>query len=125
MRKNRDEWMDDVHARQRNIVFPDTLENEKRFWQNLGSGRTRLTKLHLVGLLVLLFGSALSLCGMIWQGVHMRLKYEGGNLVGLFAECGLIVLVLAVGFLFLRWRALRALRSIELARRNKTRATDL
>ena len=30
-----DQWLQDVEARQRNTVFPDTVKNEVRFWQNL------------------------------------------------------------------------------------------
>jgi len=30
-----DQWLQDVEARQRNIVFPDTVQNEARFWHNL------------------------------------------------------------------------------------------
>jgi hypothetical protein len=32
-----EEFERDVEARQRNIVFPDTVQNEARFWRNLGS----------------------------------------------------------------------------------------
>ena len=30
------EWMRDVELSQRNVVFPDTVANEARFWRNLG-----------------------------------------------------------------------------------------
>ena len=30
------EWLQDAKARQRNVVFPDTVQNETRFWRNLG-----------------------------------------------------------------------------------------
>ena len=33
----RDEWLQDIEARQRNVVFPDTVQNEARFWRNLGN----------------------------------------------------------------------------------------
>jgi hypothetical protein len=32
-----EEFARDVEARQRNIVFPDTVHNEARFWRNLGN----------------------------------------------------------------------------------------
>jgi hypothetical protein len=31
----REKWLQDIHARQRNIVFPDTVHNEGRFLRNL------------------------------------------------------------------------------------------
>lgn len=31
----RDQWLQDIQARQRNYVFPDTVQNEARFWRNL------------------------------------------------------------------------------------------
>ena len=30
-------FLDDVEGRQRNIVFPDTTQNEARFWRNIGN----------------------------------------------------------------------------------------
>ena len=32
-----EEFARDLEARQRNIVFPDTVQNETRFWRNLGN----------------------------------------------------------------------------------------
>jgi hypothetical protein len=37
MEDHRDRWMRDIQSRQRNIVFPDTTQNEARFWRNLGN----------------------------------------------------------------------------------------
>jgi hypothetical protein len=31
------QWLADINEAQRNIVFPDTLRNEAKFWQNLGN----------------------------------------------------------------------------------------
>src|SRR5439155_1019781 len=33
-RVKREEWLQDIEARQRNVVFPDTVNNEARFWRN-------------------------------------------------------------------------------------------
>jgi hypothetical protein len=41
--RNREAWEHDLEARQRNIVFPDTVANEARFWRNLTSGKQRIT----------------------------------------------------------------------------------
>jgi len=35
--RQREEFLRDLEARQRNIVFPDTVQNEARFWRNLGN----------------------------------------------------------------------------------------
>ena len=59
-RKNYREWQQDIDARQRNIVFPDTAANEARFWRNLISGRWHLTVTQRVGLALLCFGLAIS-----------------------------------------------------------------
>ncbi len=34
-RRRRDEWLQDLQDRQRNVVFPATVQNEARFWRNL------------------------------------------------------------------------------------------
>lgn len=36
-RQRPDEWLQAINSRQRNVVFPDTLQNETRFWHNFGS----------------------------------------------------------------------------------------
>ena len=33
----RERWLEDIDARQRNVVFPDTVQNEGRLWRNLGN----------------------------------------------------------------------------------------
>ena len=38
-----DECLKDVADRQRNTVFPDTVQNEGRFWRNIWSGKRSLT----------------------------------------------------------------------------------
>lgn len=50
-RKKRDQWLQDIEARQRNIVFPDTVQNEARFWGNIG--KTPPTVSTKIGLAVL------------------------------------------------------------------------
>ena len=35
--RQREAFLRDVDARQRNVIFPDTAQNEARFWRNLGS----------------------------------------------------------------------------------------
>lgn len=49
---NRDSWLRDVEARQRNVVFPDTAANEARFWRNLFTGKQKLSVAQTIGLAV-------------------------------------------------------------------------
>jgi hypothetical protein len=46
------EWERDIINRQRNIVFPDTLLNEARFYRNLISGSTPLKLVRVIGVLL-------------------------------------------------------------------------
>jgi hypothetical protein len=48
--RKREEWLQDIEARQRNIVFPDTVNNEARFWRNIIEGKQRLTVVQKVGI---------------------------------------------------------------------------
>jgi hypothetical protein len=64
-RQNKEEWLRDIEARQRNIVFPDTVQNEGRFWRNLYSSTQSLTGLQWVGFLVLLL-SATAFVVVLW-----------------------------------------------------------
>ena len=52
-RGTRDEWLHDIEARQRNVVFPDTAANEGRFWRNIIRGNRRLTTVQKIGIGVL------------------------------------------------------------------------
>ena len=47
------EWERDVVNRQRNIVFPDTVLNEARFYRNILSGSTQLTLSQRLGVLLI------------------------------------------------------------------------
>jgi len=60
-RHSKDEWLRDIDARQRNVVFPDTVQNEGRFWRNIYSGEQRLNAAQWVGVLLLFifFGGSL------------------------------------------------------------------
>jgi hypothetical protein len=104
--RKRDQWLQDIEARQRNIVFPDTVENETRFWRNLGKGPSRTsTKAGLAVLAVFVFGSAAVIlistyrAGVIW---------EFG--LGMVLFCGSIFGVIA-------WATRRSLRNIQNTRR--------
>lgn len=47
--------MQDIQERQRNVLFPDTVNNEARFWRNLFEGRQRLTSVGKIGLSIFVF----------------------------------------------------------------------
>ena len=100
----REQWQADIQARQRNIVFPDTVQNEARFWRNIISGEQRLTPVQAVGLAVMLFMIAVPLWALIkW----MR-----------YSVVAWLVVALCVGaVLFLRWRAVKALSQLRRSKR--------
>ncbi len=106
----RDEWLQDVAARQRNIVFPNTLENETRFWRNLGTGPSKLsTKLGLAVLGIFVFSFMIAILvatykvGVLWI-----------FLLGMVLFCGSIFGTIA-------WATRRSLRRLAYERRNSLR----
>ena len=111
MRK-REEWQQDINARQRNVVFPDTVQNEGRLWRNLSSGKQKLTVVQWIGI-ALLF---LTMVGVLWEDAARRFRFGTsgplfGRLVGTFSSWAIALGLLGVLFLILRWRVLRALLS--------------
>ena len=97
----RDQWLQDIETRQRNIVLPDTVQNETRFWRNL-SGRPLSTssKIGLALLAVLGWGFfARVVVAMIKEGVIWAF------VVGMVLLWGPIFGVIA-------WATRRALRNI-------------
>jgi hypothetical protein len=54
-KQKQEEWVQDIDARQRNVVFPDTATNEARFWRNLYEGKQKLTAIQAVGLALFAF----------------------------------------------------------------------
>ncbi len=96
---NKDEWLRDIDARQRNVVFPDTVQNEARFWRNLWRGNQKLTTAQLLGLFLLLAmfaGPAIAIPlgiwretpGVWWQkiiGLYGNWLIDVGIVVGLIA----------------------------------------
>lgn len=97
----RDRWLEDVRNRQRSIVFPETVQNEARFWRNLGTGPwTTSSKVGLAILAVFVVG---------WGSVFFRATHGQGEmwmLVLLFlGVCGPI-------FLAISWATRRTLKNI-------------
>jgi hypothetical protein len=102
----------DVSARQRNVVFPDTVQNEGRLWRNLASGKQRFTIVQAIGI-ALIF---LMLVAIFWSDAADRFRFATSGstfdrLVGTFGWWGIIFGLFGVFFLLLRWRVRRALLS--------------
>ncbi len=76
---NRDEWQRDLYARQRNIVFPDTVENEARLWRNLGENP--LTTLQKIGyglFGIFVFGTAFFILSAVTNGKSLHDRIVSG-----------------------------------------------
>lgn len=94
----REQWQEDIEARQRNIVFPDTARNEAGFWRNALDGKTNLTPAQIAGITVMWLAVIALFVVMI------SLKGGADVVIGL-AACGL-------AFLLLRWRVRASLRKL-------------
>lgn len=104
------EWEGDIAARQRNVVFPDTVQNEGRFWRNLGNQPwTPTTKIGLAILSVFVFGLLGRLVVAVFQeGVGFALRT--------------VLVVLAIWgpiFIAIAWATGRALRTISDSKRKR------
>ncbi len=104
-KRSREQWQADIEARQRNIVFPDTANNEARFWRNALDGKTKLTPAQIAGITVMWL-AVIALFVVI-----ISLKGGINAVIGLTA-CGL-------AFLLLRWRVRVSLRKLADQRREK------
>jgi hypothetical protein len=101
----RDLWLSDIDARQRSVVFPDTVQNEARFWRNLGQQSwTTSTKAGLFVLAIFVFGLL---------GALLVAAFQAGALFSF-----ILVMLLFCGPIFaaIAWATRRSLRDIE---RNK------
>ena len=100
------EWLQDAKERQRNVVFPDSVRNETRFWRNLGKQPfTTNTKIGLAVLTCMGWGFlAKILVASFHEGVLWAL------VLGFILLWGPIFGVIA-------WSARRSLRNLENARR--------
>jgi len=107
--KQREEWLRDIDARQRNVVFPDTVENEGRFWRNIKSGK--LTKTRILGI-TLWFLIPL---GVFFSDAARRFRFAGSGslfdrLIAAFGSWAVLFLLFGLLSLVLRSRARVALR---------------
>lgn len=113
MSKNeREEWLKDVEARQRNVVFPETAANEARFWRNLIASRNGLTVVQKVGVLAVFAVAACTIVVPIaWQFRHSEASRLSDRLLGTFAPWCIGLVIFLVLFLILRWGVRRSLAS--------------
>jgi hypothetical protein len=105
-RHQRDLWLQDISDRQRSVVFPDTVQNEARFWRNIGDQPwTTTTKIGL-GLMVVLFGGfgAAIIAATIQGGVFWA------YILIMLGVCGPIFAAIA-------WATRRALREAQKTRK--------
>lgn len=99
--RDHDEWMRDVHDRQRNIVFPDTTRNVGGFWGGLY--RQTLTPFQTVGFIVLIVFYllfAVSVVVMTWprgEGSILR-KIVGGYWLNFLLCIPLLIFFLAMRY---------------------------
>ncbi len=116
MHKGREQWEADIKQRQRNIVFPDTVQNEGRFWHNLASGKQKLTVVQGIGI-ALLF---LPLVGIVWREAVRTFRFgtsgsTSERVVAILARFSTSAAIsfglIGAIFLFLRWGVRRALLS--------------
>ena len=106
--RKQEEWLRDVDARQRNVVFPDTVENETRFWRNLGKQPfTTNTKVGLALLALLGWGFLIRIVVALFQE-----KLVWAFILGM-------VLLWGPFFGVIAWATRRALRNIQNARRKR------
>jgi hypothetical protein len=98
----REQWIEDVSSRQRNLVFPDTAENEARFCRNLYQGTQRLTLLQSSGIVVMVL-----LAIFLVISITVGWGHEGSSWVKTVFSAALDWLIAAAirgGFLLLlRW----------------------
>jgi hypothetical protein len=100
----RERWLQDIAARQRNTVFPDTVQNEARFWRNLANPAfNRAAKIGLALFALFVFGTlAVFLVAIIREDQAWRQD--------LGAIALLILLVFGPVFAGVAWATRRTLR---------------
>lgn len=108
--QKREQWLQDIEARQRNLVFPDTVQNEARMWRSLSQRPlTTTTKIGLALLALLGWGFLVRvLFAMVKEGVIWPFA------LGMILLWGPIFGIIA-------WATRRALRNIQNNRRNQGR----
>jgi len=104
--RDREAWERDLEARQRNIVPPDTIANEARFWRNLTSGKASRAKAVYVAIYFL---TAVGLALALMSGQLEELRQAGlpwwKRVIAVGGEGAVVFLVVGGLLLLIRWRA--------------------
>jgi len=103
----KDEWLRDIDRRQRNVVFPDTVQNEGRLWRNAWSGQQSLNFAQWAGVLVmfLFFGA-----GLVYVLVMLWPQGQASWWQKVISAYGLYILVIGAGVTIITLGNLRARR---------------
>jgi hypothetical protein len=100
-RHGNNDWLRDVDARQRNIVFPDTVQNEGRFWRNAWAGSESLNLAQWIGVVVMFvcFGGGLvSVLWRVWPEGQAPWWQKAINAYGIFiVVIGAVATFIAIG----------------------------
>ncbi len=102
----REQWERDLQERGRNIVFPDTVANERRFWEHVVSGKSKLTAVQVIGLALIAFALIFTLAVSFridwWASGSARpwyvhaLREYGGYALALCIVYGFLVIMKVV-----------------------------
>lgn len=116
-RNDQRQWQDDLVQRQRNIVFPDTVENEGRFWRGILRGETRLNTFQKIGAAIVLV-----LAAGIWGNVLWTMVTEQDRGIPLWARVLNVGVPLALAIvMLLMFMALIGWQTRREQRRNRQR----
>jgi hypothetical protein len=102
--------LQDIQARQRNVVFPDTANNEGRFWRNIMDGRQRLTAVQRIGVVLMVLAVAVLVFAITFSGNNpfglsfswLRLAAAGIDWLIAFGILGFILLIFTLSQRFKR-----------------------
>jgi len=98
---SKNDWLRDINSRQRNVVFPDTVQNEGRLWRDIWVGKRSLNFAQWAGVLVLLLffgGSLLFYLRMLWPGGQGSWWQKAINGYGVYViVMGAIVTFIVIG----------------------------
>lgn len=99
--KRQAEWQRDIENRQRNVVFPNTAENEARLWRNMGAGKWN--GVIVAGLVLICLALAGALAGFL--SVELGVYREGTLIQRTLQAFGVwIILLLAItAVLLIAW----------------------
>ena len=106
--RKREAWEHDLEARQRNIVFPDTVANEARFWRNLISGKQGMTGAKVVYLAIFCLTAVGTVVGLVVSQLD-ELRRTGlprwQRIIAIAGEWTVALTIVGGLLLLIKWRA--------------------